>query len=120
MGLSMKEKKKLTVEIAKKYCVASKKEKGMILDVFVSQTGYNRKYAISVLCSTAEVRTVNFNNSPRKRVCLKKQRQRAKRIYNLIMAKMSSSRSKKSGEHSTSNVHSCWVLSSESISTILL
>lgn len=81
MGLTMKEKKKLTVETAKKYCVAKKKEKSVILDVFISQTGYNRKYAISVLGSTAELRTVNFNNSPRERVCLKKQKTRKKRIY---------------------------------------
>lgn len=77
----MKEKKKLTVETAKKYCTARKKEKGKILDVFVSQTEYNRKYAICVLRRTAEVRTVNFNNSPRKLVCLKKHARKPKRIY---------------------------------------
>ena len=81
MGLTMQEKKKLTVETAKKYCTARKKKKGMILDVFISQTGYNRKYAIYVLGKTAEVRTVNFNNSPKERICLKKQESVTKREY---------------------------------------
>ena len=81
MGLTMKERKKLTVETAKKYCTAGKKEKGTILNVFVSQTGYNRKYAIHVLSKTAEVRTVNFNNCPKERVCLKKQQSGRKRVY---------------------------------------
>ena len=62
MGLTMQEKKKLTVETAKKYFAARKKEKGMILDVFISQTGYNRKYAIFVLGRTAELKTVNYNS----------------------------------------------------------
>ena len=81
MGLTMQEKKKLTVETAKKYCAAGKKEKGTILNVFISQTGYNRKYAIYVLGRTAEIRTVNFNNSSKKRICLKKQPVRRRRIY---------------------------------------
>ena len=81
MGLTMQEKKKLTVETAKKYCQAKKKEKGAILGVFISQTGYNRKYAIHVLGKAAEVRTVRFNDSPKERVCLKKQRPRRKRAY---------------------------------------
>ena len=81
MGLTMQEKKKLTVETAKKYCAAGKKEKGTILNVFISQTGYNRKYAIYVLGRTAEIRIVNFNNSSKERICLKKQPVRRRRIY---------------------------------------
>ena len=81
MGLTMREKKKLTVETAKKYCAAGKKERGKILDVFIEQTGYTRKYAIFVLGNTAEVRTVTFNSSPRERVCLNKQPAKKKRVY---------------------------------------
>ena len=79
MGLTMQEKKKLTVETAKKYFVARKKEKGMILDVFISQTGYNRKYAIFVLGRTAELKTVNYNSRQKKCVRLKKQK--TPRVY---------------------------------------
>ena len=84
MGLTMQEKKKLTVETAKKYCTARKKKKGMILDVFISQTGYNRKYAIYVLGKTAEVRIVNYNDCQKKRVCLKKQKSVKKRVYKSV------------------------------------
>ncbi len=53
MGLDMKTRKKLTEETAKRYCTASKKQKGIIIDEFVANTGYNRKYAIHILKNTA-------------------------------------------------------------------
>jgi|SRR5271157_1568771 len=49
MGLTMKERKSVTREIAKKYQKARKKEKKAILDEFVGLTGYNRCYASHVL-----------------------------------------------------------------------
>ena len=45
MGLTMKEKKSVTREIAKRYQRARKKGKGEILDEFTQLTGYSRWYA---------------------------------------------------------------------------
>jgi len=49
MGLTMKEKKPVTKEIAKSYQKAHKKEKKTILDGFIQLTGYNRCYAAYLL-----------------------------------------------------------------------
>ena len=49
MGLSMSVKKALTGELAPQYRRAGKKEKSKMLDEFVRQTGYNRKYALHML-----------------------------------------------------------------------
>ncbi len=49
MALSLKTKKELTKEAAKKYQNASKKEKSQILDAFTKTTGYNRSYAAHLL-----------------------------------------------------------------------
>jgi hypothetical protein len=51
MGLTMKEKKALSQEVAKRYQQAGKKEKGQILNEFVENTGYNRKYALHLLAN---------------------------------------------------------------------
>jgi hypothetical protein len=45
MGLTMKERRALARESANKYCSASKKQKKALLEVFVEQTHYSRKYA---------------------------------------------------------------------------
>ena len=45
MGLTMKERKALTRQVAPRYRKAGKKEKGTILDEFVHTTGYTRRYA---------------------------------------------------------------------------
>ena len=45
MGL----RRKLAEKTAKIYCIASKKQKSKIIDEFVANTGYNRKYAIHIL-----------------------------------------------------------------------
>jgi len=45
MGLTMKEKKAVTREMARKYKRATKKQKGKILDTLTGLTGYNRSYA---------------------------------------------------------------------------
>ena len=49
MGLTMKEKKAVTREMARKYKRATKKQKGKILDTLTGLTGYNRSYAARVL-----------------------------------------------------------------------
>jgi len=51
MGLTMKEKKALTNEIAVRYRSESKKGKQAILDEFCRSTGYHRKYAMQLLNS---------------------------------------------------------------------
>jgi hypothetical protein len=45
----MKVKQALTGELAPHYRRAGKKEKSKMLDEFVRQTGYNRKYALHIL-----------------------------------------------------------------------
>jgi hypothetical protein len=49
MGLDMKQKKALTKEVAGRYRKAGLKEKTAILNEFVANTGYDRKYAITML-----------------------------------------------------------------------
>lgn len=44
MALTMKEKKAVTAEVAKRYQKVKKKERTLILDEFVSLTGYSRCY----------------------------------------------------------------------------
>ena len=61
MGLTVMERKKLTIETAKTYCQAVKHEKTAILNVFCNQTELNRKYAIFILNKTAQVRTHWYN-----------------------------------------------------------
>jgi hypothetical protein len=45
MGLTMKERRALARESAQKYRSASKKQKGALLEVFIEQTHYSRRYA---------------------------------------------------------------------------
>jgi hypothetical protein len=49
MELTLKERQKLTRITAKKYRSATRREKTKILDTFIDQTGYDRKYAIHIL-----------------------------------------------------------------------
>jgi len=51
MGLDMRTKRRLTEVTAKRYRKADKKGKGKILDEFCQTTGYNRKYALHILCN---------------------------------------------------------------------
>jgi hypothetical protein len=55
MGLKMSERKALVREVAPRYKKAGKKEKGRILDEFVHNSGYNRKYAIHILSNEGKV-----------------------------------------------------------------
>lgn len=81
MGLDMKTRQKLTEETAKRYCLAKKKEKGRIIDEFVANTGYNRKYAIHILKNSARVKVTNFNNVRRESVQILRRPPRKKRIF---------------------------------------
>jgi len=56
MELNLKEKQKLTRITAKKYQRANKKDKTKILDTFIGQTGYVRKYAIHILANEGKVK----------------------------------------------------------------
>lgn len=58
MGLTMKEKRTITKEVAGRYRRVSKKGKGAILDEFVELTGYNRSYASHVLHNQGVVKYV--------------------------------------------------------------
>jgi hypothetical protein len=57
MELTLKERKKLTRVTAGRYRKAAKREKTAILDTFVEQTGYERKYAIHLLANEGRCRT---------------------------------------------------------------
>ena len=48
-SMSRRAREELVTEIALRYAKAGKKEKGMILDEAVKDTGYNRKYLIAKL-----------------------------------------------------------------------
>ena len=55
MELNLREKQKLAKITAKKYQRAGKKGKTAILDTFIEQTGYARKYAIHILANEGKV-----------------------------------------------------------------
>lgn len=57
MGLTMREKKALTKEIAVRYRSESKDGKQAILDEFCRRTGYHRKYAVRLLNSWGTKKT---------------------------------------------------------------
>ena len=67
MGLTLKEKKAVTAQIVTRYAKAGKNEKTKILDEFVQLTGYNRKYAISVLRKCFKKKTYTYNGKKKKR-----------------------------------------------------
>ena len=79
MELTMKERQKLTRLTAKQYRKARKREKSKILDTFIDQTGYQRKYAIHILAN--EGKTVWAGTG----VTLKAAHQtRKKRVYRRV------------------------------------
>ena len=57
MGLTMKDKKALTQELAKRYRRSDRKQKTAILDEFIKTTGYRRKYAIHLLANWGKRKT---------------------------------------------------------------
>ena len=56
MELKLKERQKLTAVTARKYRTAKKKEKTRILETFIEQTKYNRKYAIHILANEGRIK----------------------------------------------------------------
>ena len=58
MELDLKERQKLTRVTAKKYRLSAKKEKSRILDTFIGQTKYGRKYAIHILANEGKLKFV--------------------------------------------------------------
>jgi transposase InsO family protein len=58
MELNLKERQKLTRLTAKKYQMASKRQKSTILDTFISQTAYQRKYAIHILANEGKLKSL--------------------------------------------------------------
>jgi transposase InsO family protein len=56
MELDLKERQKLTSITAKKYRSAKKKDKTKILDTFIEQTKYDRKYAIHLLANEGRLK----------------------------------------------------------------
>ena len=59
MELTLKERKKLTRLTSRKYRKVGKREKTAILNTFISQTGYERKYAIHLLANEDIARPVH-------------------------------------------------------------
>jgi transposase InsO family protein len=55
MELTLQERKKLTRLTARKYQKCGKREKTAVLNTFISQTGYERKYAIHLLANEGKV-----------------------------------------------------------------
>ena len=51
MELNLKDRQKLTRVTARNYRTAKKREKTKILDTFIAQTNYGRKYAIHILAN---------------------------------------------------------------------
>ena len=56
MELNLKDKQKLTKVTARKYRTAKKREKTKILDTFIGQTNYGRKYAIHILANEGKAK----------------------------------------------------------------
>ena len=56
MELNLKDRQKLTKVTARKYRTAKKREKTKILDTFIGQTNYGRKYAIHILANEGKVK----------------------------------------------------------------
>jgi hypothetical protein len=79
MGLSMGERKAVTNQVAARYRKASKKEKGKMLDEFVALTGYNRKYAIWILCNWGRKRYYKIDGQLVKAVVGKSKRGRRRK-----------------------------------------
>ena len=66
-SMSRKAREELVTEIALRYAKAGKKEKGMILDEAVKDTGYNRKYLIAKLRKKAfSITVTGFDGKARK------------------------------------------------------
>jgi hypothetical protein len=56
MELNLKDRQKLTKVTARKYRSSTKREKTKILDTFIEQTKYGRKYAIHILANEGKIK----------------------------------------------------------------
>ena len=56
--ISKQSRQELTEAIRQRYATASRQDKSRILDEFVAMTGYHRKHAIRVLCSSDQSTSV--------------------------------------------------------------
>lgn len=74
MGLSMREKKALTNEVAVRYRNSKGEEKRKVLDEFVLTTQYNRKYAITLLNNWGKSKLITIHGKPVKLKTSKKRR----------------------------------------------
>jgi hypothetical protein len=79
MELNLKERQKLTRITAKKYRLSTKPEKTKILDTFIEQTKYGRKYAIHILANEGKTKFVG-----KKRKAVAAHKRREKRVYPVI------------------------------------
>ena len=87
MGLTMSERKSLTRENARRYRRApDKKSKQKILDEFVANTGYHRKYAIGLLGSWGKKVLRHIEGKPVK-IVIGQPRKRRKRMGNSVYGK---------------------------------
>jgi hypothetical protein len=84
MGLQMNERKALTREVCARYRQATKKDKTAILDEFVKNTGYNRKYALRQLNAYGKTVNASVGGKPVKFKTVKRRRpanRKGKRVY---------------------------------------
>ena len=65
-SMSFQAKKELLIQIAPRYQEANRREKTVILDAFVTATGYDRKYAIRLLSQPIPLPVTSIKR-PRKR-----------------------------------------------------
>jgi len=82
MELTLKERQKLTAVTAKKYRISKKSEKSKILDTFIGQTAYGRKYAIHILANEGKIKPVSKTVR-----CTITHKKRGKRVYPRIYDK---------------------------------
>jgi hypothetical protein len=80
MGLTMKERRKITAETAGRYQKASKKEKSLTLNWFTELTGYNRSYTSHLL--SLQGRKINLKPKLRLKADLRaKVKRKREKIY---------------------------------------
>ena len=69
--LDMATRKKLTAAKSKRYQNANKKQQTIMLDEFVAETGFNRKYAVHLLANWGKTKQITIDWTPVKLVALR-------------------------------------------------
>jgi hypothetical protein len=64
--MSHSSRRELLNRVVPRYCISTWKEKGLILDEFVSGAGYNRKYAVTILNQGIQDRVLRKRMPPRR------------------------------------------------------